>query len=264
MVFRLPYIHVINEFISYMLTTGRNRDQERASQNQMLNRLIVRYNRVIGREIARAMNDYARNRNNPMVEIRHIDNMTRILTRLWTQSGVMSINHNFDIVKAYYNFELKRDITTPIMDNAIALWIRAFGGQKITQITDTTKNDINQIVADAREEGLSERETAKLINAVAPSKSASRAQTIARTEVHASSQGMSLAVAGETEIPMVKVWLSDRSDTARPEHVEVDGQKRSLNEPFDVGGEQLMYPGDANGSAENTINCKCVIGYEIA
>ncbi len=247
-----------------MLTTGRNRDQERASQQQMLNRLVVRYNRAIGREIARAMNDYARHPNNPMVAIRHIDNMTRILTRLWTQSGVMAINHNFEIVKAYNNFELKRDITTPIIDNAIAQWIRANGAKAITEVTDTTKNDINRIVADAREEGLSERETAKLINAVAPAKSASRAQTIARTEAHGASQGMSLAVAGETDIPMVKVWLSDRGDSAREEHVDVDGQKRSLSVPFDVGGEQLEYPGDANGSAENIINCKCVIGYEIA
>jgi hypothetical protein len=40
-----------------------------------------------------------------------------------------------------------------------------------------------------------------------------------------------------------------------------------LNESFDVGlraggTEKLMYPGDPEGSAENVINCRCVIGYK--
>jgi len=176
----------------------------------------------------------------------------------------MAVDHNFTIVKAFHKFELKRDITTPIVDAAISGWIRAFGGMKITEITGTTMNDINRIIADARIEGLSERETAKLINAIAPTKSASRSQTIARTEAHGASQGISLDVAKQTDIPMLKVWLSDRGDSAREEHLDVDGQKRNINTPFDVGGEQLEYPGDPTGSAENIINCKCVVGYELA
>ena len=95
---------------SLMLTTGRNREQERASQQQMMSRIINRYNRSIAREIARAMNDYAKNINDPMVNaevrFRHMDNMSRILTRLRTQSGKMSVEHNFNIVKAYYLFLL--------------------------------------------------------------------------------------------------------------------------------------------------------------
>ena len=251
-----------------MLTTGRNRDQERVSQQRMMNRVMTRYNRAVAREIARAMNDYANKLGDPMVnaEVRfkHMDNMTRILTRLWSQSGLMAVEHNFNIVKAFHKFELKRDLTTPIVDKAIADWIRSFGGLKITEITGTTMNDINKIIADAREEGLGERETAKLINAIAPSKSASRSQTIARTEAHGSSQGISLDVANETEIPMLKIWLSDQGEAAREEHLDVNDQKRALNTPFDVGGEQLEYPGDPSGSAENIINCKCVIGYEVA
>jgi hypothetical protein len=39
-----------------------------------------------------------------------------------------------------------------------------------------------------------------------------------------------------------------------------DGQVRKANEPFDVGGEELMYPRDPSGSPENTINCHCFSG----
>ena len=31
-----------------------------------------------------------------------------------------------------------------------------------------------------------------------------------------------------------------------------------LDEPFVVDGEELMYPGDENGSPENVINCQCI------
>jgi hypothetical protein len=170
----------------------------------------------------------------------------------------------FTIAKHFLQMELKRDITTPIVDRAIADWVHVFGGHQITLVTNTTMNDINQIVADARVAGLGERDTARLIHEVAPIKSASRAQTIARTEAHRSSQAISLEVANKTEIPMVKIWLSDRSASAREAHLDIDGQRRSLSQEFDVDGEKLEYPGDPAGSAGNVINCRCVIGYDVA
>jgi len=43
----------------------------------------------------------------------------------------------------------------------------------------------------------------------------------------------------------------------RPSHVMAHDQIRDVDEPFDVGGEELMQPLDPAGSAENTINCHC-------
>jgi hypothetical protein len=34
-----------------------------------------------------------------------------------------------------------------------------------------------------------------------------------------------------------------------------------LNGYFIVMGEELSYPGDINGSAENVINCRCTVTY---
>ncbi len=47
----------------------------------------------------------------------------------------------------------------------------------------------------------------------------------------------------------------------REDHAEADGQEVGMDEPFDVGGEQLMYPGDPAGSAGNVINCRCTVIY---
>jgi len=251
-----------------MLISGRNQQQERRYQNVRITRIARRYTQPIAREINRAMNEVANNLGDPLasdrVRNKHAENMTKILTSLWAESGKLSVSGMFTIAKHFLQMELKRDITTPIVDQAIADWILTEGRTQIVSITGTTLDATLKIAADARVEGLGEREIGRLIHEVAPTLSASRAQTIARTEAHGSSQGISLNVARKTEIPMVKIWLSDRTDTARESHLDIDGQKRALSQDFDVDGEQLRYPGDSSGSAGNVINCKCVIGYDVA
>ena len=39
-------------------------------------------------------------------------------------------------------------------------------------------------------------------------------------------------------------------------HRDVDGQIRAVNEPFDVGGEQMMAP-RMGVKPENNVNCNC-------
>ncbi len=59
-----------------------------------------------------------------------------------------------------------------------------------------------------------------------------------------------------------KEWLTAGDDRVRDDHFMVDGDVVELDEPWDVGGEELDYPGDqVHGSAENTINCRCVVAY---
>lgn len=52
-----------------------------------------------------------------------------------------------------------------------------------------------------------------------------------------------------------QTWNAVGDDNTRPDHMDADGQEVNLGEPFDVGGEQLLYPGDPQGSDEQTINC---------
>lgn len=54
-----------------------------------------------------------------------------------------------------------------------------------------------------------------------------------------------------------KEWLSTPDNRTRDTHVEVNGQKRKIDEPFDVGGEKLMYPADPAGSAKEVLQCRC-------
>lgn len=55
-----------------------------------------------------------------------------------------------------------------------------------------------------------------------------------------------------------KEWLTAHDDRVRDAHMEADGQIVGIDEPFNVGGEELAHPGDPDGSPENVINCRCV------
>lgn len=92
---------------------------------------------------------------------------------------------------------------------------------------------------------------------------AARAESIATNEilrVHSMASQARLS-ALESSVPSLqKQWLHVPLAIApRIAHIAANGQVRDVNQPFDVGGEKLMYPRDPNGSADNTINCHCLL-----
>jgi len=91
--------------------------------------------------------------------------------------------------------------------------------------------------------------------------SRSRAITITRTEI-----GRAYSVAAqERQVQAQKVlpglkkqWRRSGKIHSRIEHDLADGQIRDVDQPFNVGGAELMIPRDPNGPAKETINCGCV------
>lgn len=67
----------------------------------------------------------------------------------------------------------------------------------------------------------------------------------------------SYVAATKMGIEMEREWVSALDARTRPEHAEADGQVVGVDEPFTVGGEKLMYPGDRSGSPWNIYNCRC-------
>ena len=60
-------------------------------------------------------------------------------------------------------------------------------------------------------------------------------------------------------IEMEKQWLATLDGRTRHDHAVADGQTVAESEPFTVGGEKLMYPGDPSGSPWNIYNCRCTM-----
>ena len=87
-----------------------------------------------------------------------------------------------------------------------------------------------------------------------------RTCTIARTEGHRVQQEAThhcQQKAKSKGADVVKQWDSTLDGNTRPWHMDADGQIAEIDQPFEVMGEQLMYPSDPAGSARNVINCRC-------
>lgn len=68
-------------------------------------------------------------------------------------------------------------------------------------------------------------------------------------------------IAADAGVELRKTWRATFDHRVRASHKGADGQTVFITDPFTVGGEALMYPGDPSGSAHNVKNCRC--GMEI-
>lgn len=84
-----------------------------------------------------------------------------------------------------------------------------------------------------------------------------RAKRIAMTETAAAYGTARQEGMRQAGVPW-KRWLNSGGDNVREAHIEANNQTVPVTEPFEVGGEQLMHPGDPDGRPDNIINCHCV------
>jgi hypothetical protein len=161
-------------------------------------------------------------------------------------------------------FEIYRSVLSYMNEN---------GARKIKSIHDVTREDatkiINKVMQEAEMQGLSEAQTMQELSRQVPQSMTKiatwRAQRIARTESHSAANWSSLEEAKPLANDLVKVWGAFIDSDTRSSHVAADGQVRELDQPFDVGGFQLMTPSDPDApmsAAGEVINCRCTILYE--
>lgn len=58
-------------------------------------------------------------------------------------------------------------------------------------------------------------------------------------------------------IILVKCWISTHDPRTREAHLELDGQERGIDEPFENSLGSIMYPGDPDAEPANVYNCRC-------
>lgn len=97
-----------------------------------------------------------------------------------------------------------------------------------------------------------------------------RANTIARTEalraVHAGNdEGYHQAIEqGAVNADQLQRQWNDSSDgRVRSSHVHLDGMLRGIDETFPGRDGALLFPGDANAPASETVQCRCVLSTRI-
>jgi hypothetical protein len=140
----------------------------------------------------------------------------------------------------------------------------------LVRIPDEVYNLIFAEISDGTNNGESIAEIAdrvdKVLSITSSQRWPNRARTIAQTETirafNAGAYASGLQAEQFEKTSMVKEWLATKDTQTRPSHRRADGQKQPLNQPFDVGGFPLQFPGDPMGPPEEVINCRCALVIE--
>jgi HK97 family phage portal protein len=127
------------------------------------------------------------------------------------------------------------------------------------QVTDTTYKAIQDVLSAAVENGDDLDTISQAVADVFEAASGARATTIARTEVISAFNGSASLAAAQLPEDVVggQEWIATRDGRTRDTHAMADGQVVGIGEAFNVGGAELAYPGDPNGDAGETVNCRC-------
>ena len=152
--------------------------------------------------------------------------------------------------------ELGRDdaLTMPAAQTLLALQQRenllAGAGTKVWE-------EVRSELQDGITKGETMDELAKRIRTAFKGIDDGRAMTIATTETTVAyevGRDMTFKAAGVQWTQ----WLVSGLGNSRHSHLAADKQIREVGQPFDVGGYQLMYPGDPTAPPKEVINCNCV------
>jgi len=197
-----------------------------------------------------------------------------------------------DPTKSFHNFqyEVKQDEGESRIDELIAAALILFTNQVTPErsqlIDQTTLDDMSNSVTEAGDELFENNQplTNASIGIVAARKLKrkfdGRKKTIAITETQFMAESTkaieSAVISSEGEIDIGNIipalgitllagskrWasiLDGKTRTGEFNHVDADGQKVKMNEPFIVSGQRLGRPGDRSlgASIGNTINCRC-------
>lgn len=130
-------------------------------------------------------------------------------------------------------------------------------------INETTRDAIEAVLTEGITGGWSIRRMAQAVENLSGAYTRARAVAVARTESSRSlNAGHAAGIEGlqrETGLPVGKEWLSVLGTTTRPTHAALDGEQRTADGLFMLGGVEVPYPSHRSLPAGEAINCFCTI-----
>jgi len=152
----------------------------------------------------------------------------------------------------------------PYEDPQMREWIASTTATRITKIGASTSAGVRVIIDRALQQNVPLQDVVKELQA-AYAFSKERATKIARTEIVAASNATSHFVMGKFIDPssMRKAWLATSDKRTRQTHIAANGQDQEYNDPFQVGGSKLLFPGDTSlgAAGKEVIACRCTVLY---
>lgn len=104
----------------------------------------------------------------------------------------------------------------------------------------------------------------RLKDALSKTTASSDPKTVATLVAIYATNLATVAAAGDDAEPLVLEWVTMHDGAVRAAHREAEGQQRPPGEMFDVGGEEMPFPGWPGAEIENWINCRCTLAPVLA
>ena len=157
--------------------------------------------------------------------------------------------------------ELKLDDPFKAPPGEVLAFVRA-RQNKLSGVPDEVHGRIKTSLEAGLQAGESTAQLAARVRAEFNAIDDARSRVIASTET-AAAYGAGRAQAMAQAGVQYKAWITSGNSNVRAAHFEAGfdyspDKAIPIDQPFIVGGERLMHPGDQDGSPSNTINCHCI------
>lgn len=247
----------------------------RPAQYRKQRRLLINYERSCTDKLAKAFVTSGNHAARLIAQEQPIDfAMTKMDERIRHRLTV----HYRVVIRAFAN--LTADMVSKVerdeFERLAMQFMATYGGLMIARISENMRQRIMRVIRKGYAEGLSVEQVAYSIRDYVKSIALARARVIARTETHAAASYSSFEtakrLAAQTNMKMMKTWVSANDDRTRANHRVMNGVKVEMDEDFqvptDVGGGvvaniPMARPHDERGGAANNINCRCVLIYRL-
>lgn len=251
-----------------MTTSDAKRQQSAAKQLNIKLRLENDLRRKMRRFFSRQNRDFLKFRNELNITIdanRFYAELFEILFKHYEKTSkkfTPFVFNEIDKVLMANGESRLNDNEKDIILLSLATFIRREVTNSTSVITDTSNKNMRQAVSDNPDDN-------KAAYKQLQNKNLPRANTVAMTETQKAAEG-SKQTASERAVEIVaastlllistkKEWRTREDKKVRPQHDGANYQIRKLEEPYEVAGQLLMYPGDGSLGASlwNIANCRC-------
>jgi hypothetical protein len=201
------------------------------------------------------------------------ESMMTIMNKLYKESAILFGNSVYRAVgimgQKSDTFGLNSEWVKEVLN-----FLVQYGFTLVSNMTQTTKVKLQEIVAKGIEEGKSiDQITKDILSDETTGYSMMRAKRIARTEVMRASNYAAMIGADKHPFEVDKVWISARDKRTRRipknqyDHYDMNGQKVGWADDFTSTGKKgdlvvAGFPGDPTTPAGFSINCRCTVGFE--